>query len=56
MVRGDNPAARETLRAGRAIRAPLVERHPDWAEWKQDLTWFDARLAALDVEGGGEAT
>jgi hypothetical protein len=33
--------AREALAAGRAIIAELVERFPDWAEWKRDLAWFD---------------
>ena len=39
--------AREALASGRAIIAKLVEQHPDWAEWKRDLAWFDARIAEL---------
>jgi hypothetical protein len=27
--------------------AGLVAKFPDWAEWKNDLTWFDGQLAAL---------
>ena len=39
--------AKEELSAGRAIMAGLVERFSDWAQWKQDLAWFDRQLAAL---------
>ena len=35
------------LTEGPAIIADLVARFPDWAEWKQDLTWFDGQIAAL---------
>jgi hypothetical protein len=44
--------AREALTKGRAIIALLVAEHPDWAEWKQDLAWFDEQLAALDAAKG----
>jgi hypothetical protein len=27
--------------------AKLVAEHPDFAQWKQNLAWFDARIAAL---------
>jgi hypothetical protein len=37
--------ARDALAAGRAIIGKLVEQHLDQAQWKQDLTWFDARTA-----------
>ena len=37
--------ARDALAAGRAIIGKLVEQHPDQVQWKQDLTWFDARIA-----------
>jgi hypothetical protein len=37
---------------GRAIVARLVADNPDWAEWKRDLAWFDAQLAALDAAKG----
>jgi hypothetical protein len=43
--------AREALAAGREIIAGLVERFPEWAQWKQDLAWFDEQIAALN-EGG----
>ena len=39
--------AREALTSGRAIIAKLVEQHPDWAQWRQDLAWFDAQIAQL---------
>jgi hypothetical protein len=39
--------AREALTAGRAIIARLVAQFPDWAQWKQDLAWFDQQIAAL---------
>ena len=42
--------AREALIKGRAITAGLVVEHPDWAELKHDLAWFDAQLAALPDE------
>jgi hypothetical protein len=32
---------------GRAILADMVGKHPEFAQWKTDLAWFDARLAAL---------
>jgi hypothetical protein len=35
------------LPEARAIIAHLVAQHPDWAEWKKDLTWFDGQIAAL---------
>jgi hypothetical protein len=25
-----------------------VEEHPDWAEWKQGLVWFDGQIAELE--------
>jgi hypothetical protein len=37
--------AREALTAGRAVIAKLVDQHPDQAQWKQDLAWFDTRIA-----------
>ena len=37
--------ARDAIAAGRAIIGKLVEQHPDQAQWKQDLAWFDARIA-----------
>jgi hypothetical protein len=40
--------ARGALAAGRAIIGVLVEQHPDQAQWKQDLAWFDARIAERD--------
>jgi hypothetical protein len=43
----DLPQARQHLTEGRAMIADLVRRYPDWAAWKQDLAWFDGRLAAL---------
>ena len=27
--------------------ARFVADHPDFAQWKQDVAWFDARIAAL---------
>jgi hypothetical protein len=36
--------------AGRAIIATLVEQHPEWAQWKQDLDWFDQQIGSLDSE------
>ena len=39
--------AHEALTSGRAIIAKLVDQHPDWAEWKQDLARFDALIAQL---------
>jgi len=44
---GDPAQARLELDSGRAIMAGLVAKFPDWAEWKNDLTWFDGQLAAL---------
>ena len=35
----------KALAAGRAIIGKLVEQHPDQAQWKQDLAWFDAQIA-----------
>ena len=40
--------AREALAAGRAIIAQLVAQYPDWAQWKQDLAWFDQQINALE--------
>jgi hypothetical protein len=25
-----------------------VEQYPTWAQWKEDLAWFDDQIAALD--------
>jgi hypothetical protein len=36
------------LQAGRAILAELVADHPDFAQWKKDLAWLDAEMAAHD--------
>ena len=44
---GQLPEARQQLVAGQAIIARLVAQHPDWAEWKKDLAWFDGQIAAL---------
>ena len=41
------PEAREHLVAGRAILVDLVAKHPEFAQWKKDLAWFDGQLAAL---------
>ncbi|MFZ2107597.1 MAG: hypothetical protein WAV18_19845 [Roseiarcus sp.] len=47
-LKANQPAeARAALDAGRAIIAKLVADHPDFAQWKQDLAWFDAQIAAL---------
>jgi predicted Zn-dependent protease len=40
--------ARDALATGRAIIGKLVEQHRDQAQWKQDLAWFDARIAEWD--------
>ncbi|HTW29013.1 MAG TPA: hypothetical protein VME92_17940, partial [Acetobacteraceae bacterium] len=47
---GDVEQAGKHLGAGRAIIAPLVEAHPDWTEWREDLAWFDAQLAELGAK------
>jgi hypothetical protein len=39
--------ARAALDAGRAIITKLVADHPDFAQWKKDLAWFDQQIAAL---------
>ena len=39
--------ARTALDAGRATLSKLVAEHPDFAQWKKDLAWFDAQIAAL---------
>ena len=47
-LKANRPAeSRAALEAGRAILAKLVADHPGFAQWKQDLAWFDARIAAL---------
>ena len=47
-MKANRPAeARAALDAGRAILAKLVADHPDFAQWKKDLAWFDAQIAAL---------
>jgi hypothetical protein len=38
--------AKRALAAGRNILAALTAKYPDWAEWKQNLAWFDEKLAA----------
>ena len=43
----DTAKASEALASGRTIIAKLVEKHPDWAQWKKDLAWFDAQIAEL---------
>jgi hypothetical protein len=43
----DTEKARKAFTSGRAIIAKLVEPRPDWVEWKQDLTKFDAQIAEL---------
>ena len=45
--RGSNGTenARQALASGRVIIAKLVEQYPDWAQWKQDLAWFDEQIA-----------
>ena len=50
VANGDSEGAREAPAAGPAILAPLVERHPDWAQWKQDLAWVRRELAVLSQE------
>jgi tetratricopeptide (TPR) repeat protein len=46
--RANDPArARQHLTEGRAIIAGLVAKFPDWAQWKNDLTWFDEQLNSL---------
>ncbi len=45
-IQGDGKGERR-LASGRAIMAKLVEEHPDWAQWKQDLAWVDAQIAEL---------
>ena len=49
----ESEKAREALIKGHAIIAELVAKHPDWVEWKQDLAWFDAQLAALPNKNRG---
>jgi hypothetical protein len=39
--------AQEALADGRAIIAQLIEQHPDASQWRQDLDWFDKRIAAV---------
>jgi hypothetical protein len=39
--------ARAALAAGRDIIARLVQRHPAWSQWRNDLAWFDQQIAAL---------
>ena len=47
-LKASRPAeARAALDAGRAILVKLVTDHPDFPQWKQDLAWFDAQIAAL---------
>ena len=43
--------AREALAARLAIIAGLVERFPEWVQWKQDLAWIDGLIAALENDG-----
>jgi tetratricopeptide (TPR) repeat protein len=38
--------AQKYLAAGREILAHLLEQHPDQADWKSDLAWFDDQIAA----------
>jgi tetratricopeptide (TPR) repeat protein len=45
---GDFAQAREHLAAGHAILALLVEGHPDRADWKSSLVWFDEQLAEIN--------
>ena len=41
---------RQALAAGRAILAQLTAQHPEFAQWKKDLAWFDQQIAALKNE------
>ena len=52
VYRASNETAKasEALASGRAIIAKLVGEHPDWAQWKQDLAWFDAQIAELSED------
>lgn len=43
--------ASQALAAGRDILANLTEKYPDWEEWKRNLAWFDAQLAAKAPPG-----
>lgn len=47
------PQARDALTKGWEIIAGLVEKYPDWAEWKPDIAWFKEKLAALDAAPAG---
>ena len=44
---GDNPAALDALRKGRAIMAVMTMISPDNSVWKSDLAWFDGQFAEL---------
>ena len=44
----DTTDARRHLTAWRAIMAGLTAKYPDWAQWKNDLRWFDDQLTALN--------
>jgi hypothetical protein len=44
--------ARQALVTGRDILVTLTAKYPDGAQWKQNLSWFDAQRgekAALDL-------
>jgi tetratricopeptide (TPR) repeat protein len=40
--------AREEFAQGREIMARLNKISPDWAEWRRDLAWFEAKIATLE--------
>jgi hypothetical protein len=42
---GQAAEARQALVTGRDIFVTLTTKYPDWEEWKQNLSWFDAQLA-----------
>src|SRR6185437_7763253 len=41
---GQAEEARQALVTGRDIFVTLTTKYPDWEEWKQNLSWFDAQL------------
>ena len=45
---GKTSEALAEFRKGHAIVAKLVEKAPEFAEWKRDLTWFEQQLAELE--------
>jgi hypothetical protein len=45
---GDRGHALDAFREGRAIMERVVRRSPEYAAWKQDLTWFDSQIVSLE--------